>query len=88
MSCTVTCGEVYRHNKCDDIEVVPYLLVELEPGGEAFAVYVLKTKEPHLTQTNGLNHLRGGGVQFKPTADSKRGGSMEFMGVVQKGVVC
>ncbi len=38
-----------------------YLLVELEPGGETFTVHVLKTKEPHLTQTNGLNHLRGEG---------------------------
>ncbi len=39
---------------------VVYLLVELEPGGEAFAVHVLKAKEPHLTQTNGLDHLREG----------------------------
>ncbi len=66
-----------------------YLLVELEPGGEAFAVHVLKAKEPHLTQTNGLDHLKGGGIiQLSATAHSKRGVSMQYMGVVQKGVVC
>ena len=35
----------------------PYLLVELEPGGEALLVHVLESKEPHLPQTDGLHHL-------------------------------
>ncbi len=47
---------------CEDDGVVggitTYPLVEFEPGGEAFGVHVLQTKEPHLSQTNGLDNLR------------------------------
>ncbi len=68
------------------IEVVPYLLVKLEPGGESFAVHVLKTKEPHLTQTNGLNHLMGDSILNNCTF--KKGWFHGVQGVVQKGVVC
>ncbi len=50
-----------------------YLLVELEPGGEAFAVHVLKAKEPHLTQTNGLDHLKGGDYSIISNCTFKKG---------------
>lgn len=35
----------------------PHPLVQLEPGGEAFAVLILKPKEPRLPQPDCLHYL-------------------------------